>query len=116
MLTPKVAGATRDPDRAAGAKSGLSQTGPTWGPLRLTCSRAPAASWPPDNHVRVAGKTCILQSLRHEVGVGVVQFGHDPPIAVAVFTHAVRADPVLPRADAVIGETAELAVQALHRS
>lgn len=67
----------------------------------------------PYNNVTVAGKTGTLGSLRHEVGV--VQFDHDPPIAVAVFTHAARADPVLPRADAVIGDTARIAVQALRR-
>ncbi len=66
----------------------------------------------PYNNVLVSGKTGTLGSLRHEVGV--VQFVHDPPIAVAVFTQAARADPVLPRADAVIGETARLAVQALR--
>jgi len=35
-------------------------------------------------------------------------------MAVAVFTHAARADPVLPRADAVIGETARMAVSHLR--
>ena len=66
----------------------------------------------PYNNVHVAGKTGTLGSLRHEVGV--VQFGHEMPIAVAVFTQSARADPVLPRADAVIGEAARLAVQQLR--
>ncbi len=66
----------------------------------------------PYNNVRVAGKTGTLGALRHEVGI--VHFPDDRPLAVAVFTHAARADPVLPRADAVIGETARLAVSHLR--
>lgn len=66
----------------------------------------------PYTNVHIFGKTGTLGSLRHEVGV--VQFGHETPIAVAVFTQSARADPVLPRADAVIGETARLAVQPLR--
>ncbi len=62
--------------------------------------------------VRVAGKTGTLAAVRNEVGV--VQFDGERPVAVAVFTHAARADAVLPRADAVIGQTARLAVTDLR--
>lgn len=60
----------------------------------------------------VAGKTGTLGPLRHEVGV--VQHRHEPPIAVAVFTQAARADRQLPAVDAAIGAAARLAVASLR--
>jgi beta-lactamase class A len=62
--------------------------------------------------VRVAGKTGTLAAVRNEVGV--VQFDGERPVAVAVFTRAARAEAVLPRADAVIGQAARLAVTDLR--
>jgi beta-lactamase class A len=62
--------------------------------------------------VRVAGKTGTLAAVRNEVGV--VQFDGERPVAVAVFTRAARAEDVLPRADAVIGQAARLAVTDLR--
>ncbi|GAA3220315.1 serine hydrolase [Pseudonocardia petroleophila] len=61
---------------------------------------------------RVAGKTGTIGAVRNEVGV--VTFDGEHPVAVAVFTRAARADPVLPRADAVIGEAARIAVTDLR--
>ena len=62
--------------------------------------------------VRVAGKTGTLAAVRNEVGV--VQFDGERPVAVAVFARAARAEEVLPRADAVIGQAARLAVTDLR--
>jgi beta-lactamase class A len=62
--------------------------------------------------VRVAGKTGTLAAVRNEVGV--VQFEGERPVAVAVFTRAARAEELLPRADAVIGQAARLAVTDLR--
>jgi beta-lactamase class A len=62
--------------------------------------------------VRVAGKTGTLAAVRNEVGV--VQFDGERPVAVAVFTRAARAEEILPKADAVIGQTARLAVADLR--
>jgi beta-lactamase class A len=62
--------------------------------------------------VRVAGKTGTLGAVRNEVGV--VEFDGERPVAVAVFTRAARAEAVLPRADAVIGRAARLAVTDLR--
>lgn len=62
--------------------------------------------------VRVAGKTGTLAAVRNEVGV--VQFHGERPVAVAVFTRAARAEELLPRADAVIGQAARLAVTDLR--
>lgn len=62
--------------------------------------------------VRVAGKTGTLGPLRHEVGV--VEHRHEPPVVVAVFTTAARADRHLPRVDAAIGATARAAVTSLR--
>lgn len=64
--------------------------------------------------VRIAGKTGTLGPLRHEVAV--VQHRHEPPIAVAVFTEAARADPSQPRVDAAIGAVAADIVAALRSS
>ncbi|HYH30501.1 MAG TPA: serine hydrolase [Pseudonocardia sp.] len=69
------------------------------------------SGFPPDG-VRVAGKTGTLAALRNEIGV--VQFDGERPVAVAVFTRAARAEAVLPRADAVIGQAARLAVTDLR--
>ena len=66
----------------------------------------------PYDGVRVAGKTGTLGAVRNEVGV--VQFHGEAPVAVAVFTHAARADAALPLADRVIGDTARLAVTRLR--
>ncbi|MCO1656376.1 serine hydrolase [Pseudonocardia humida] len=66
----------------------------------------------PHPAVRVAGKTGTLGPLRHEVGV--VQYRGEPPVAVAVFTRAARAEVHLPAVDAVIGSTARVAVGALR--
>lgn len=62
--------------------------------------------------VAVAGKTGTLGALRHEVGV--ITHQHEAPVAVAVLTHAARADRHLPRVDAAIGATAYTAVTALR--
>jgi beta-lactamase class A len=62
--------------------------------------------------VRVAGKTGTLAAVRNEVGV--VQFDGERPVAVAVFTRAARAEEILPKADAVIGQAARLAVADLR--
>jgi beta-lactamase class A len=62
--------------------------------------------------VRVAGKTGTLAAVRNEVGV--VQFDGERPVAVAVFTRAARAEELVPRADAVIGQAARLAVTDLR--
>jgi beta-lactamase class A len=62
--------------------------------------------------VRVAGKTGTLAAVRNEVGV--VQFDGERPVAVAVFTRAARAEELLPRADAVIGQAARIAVTDLR--
>jgi beta-lactamase class A len=62
--------------------------------------------------VRVAGKTGTLAAVRNEVGV--VEFDGERPVAVAVFTRAARAEEMLPRADAVIGQAARLAVTDLR--
>ncbi|GAA1098415.1 serine hydrolase [Tsukamurella strandjordii] len=60
----------------------------------------------------IAGKTGTLGALRNEAGV--VTYPGERPVAVAVFTHAARNDPTLPRVDAAIGRVAALAVGALR--
>jgi len=70
-----------------------------------------AAGFPHDE-VRTYGRTGTLGALRHEVGV--VEFPGEIPVAVAVLTHAARADSVLPRAEAVIGQVANTAVSAIR--
>ena len=62
--------------------------------------------------VRVAGKTGTLAAVCNEVGV--VQFDGERPVAVAVFTRAARAEELLLRADAVIGQAARPAVTDLR--
>lgn len=60
----------------------------------------------------VAGKTGTLGALRNEAAV--IEYPGEHPVAVAVFTHAARNDPSLPRVDAAIGKAALLAVSALR--
>ncbi|WP_241385750.1 serine hydrolase [Rhodococcus sp. CH91] len=70
------------------------------------------ASGFPHRGVAVAGKTGTIGIIRNEVAV--VEFPGEYPIAVAVFTRAARADPVLPVVDAAIGEAARIAVTELR--
>ncbi|MCL2534450.1 MAG: class A beta-lactamase-related serine hydrolase [Nocardiaceae bacterium] len=67
----------------------------------------------PYSDVTVAGKTGTLGAVRNEVGV--IEFPDGDAFAVAVFTRAARADPLLPRADAAIGGAARAAVAELRR-
>jgi len=67
----------------------------------------------PHRGVTVAGKTGTIGVIRNEVAV--VEFPGEHPVAVAVFTHAARADPTLPVVDAAIAEAARIAVTALRR-
>lgn len=60
----------------------------------------------------VAGKTGTLAAIRNEIGV--VTFDEEYPVAVAVFTHAARADTAVPRADAAIAQAARRAVTVLR--
>ena len=62
--------------------------------------------------VRISGKTGTLGPLRHEVAV--VQHRREPPIAVAIFTEAARADSSQPRVDAAIGAVAADLVASLR--
>ncbi|MFG3099760.1 serine hydrolase [Streptomyces sp. NPDC048182] len=70
-----------------------------------------AAGFPFDD-VHVAGKTGTLPTLRHEVGV--VEYPDGGRYAVAVFTRTAHTAATLPRADAVIGTAARIAVDALR--
>ncbi|WP_084760018.1 serine hydrolase [Nocardia mangyaensis] len=67
----------------------------------------------PHRGVLVAGKTGTIGVIRNEVAV--VEFPGETPVAVAVFTRAARADPMLPVVDAAIGEAARIAVTELRR-
>ncbi|MFE6858195.1 serine hydrolase [Nocardia sp. NPDC057668] len=67
----------------------------------------------PHPTISVAAKTGTIGIIRNEVSV--IEFPSEPPIAVAVFTRAARADPVLPAADAAIAEAARIAVTDLRR-
>ncbi len=60
----------------------------------------------------IAGKTGTLGALRNEVAV--IAYPGEHPVAVAVFTHAARNDPSLPRVDAAIGAVAAIAVNTLR--
>ncbi len=62
--------------------------------------------------VVVAGKTGTLGAVRNEVGV--IEFPDGDAFAVAVFTRAARADALLPRADAAIGQAARTAIAELR--
>lgn len=70
------------------------------------------ASGFPFDDVRVHGKTGTLRTLRHEVGV--VEYPDGGRYALAVFTRAAATAITLPAADAAIGTTARLAVDALR--
>ncbi|MFD3591651.1 serine hydrolase [Nocardia sp. NPDC058640] len=67
----------------------------------------------PHRGVLVAGKTGTIGVIRNEVAV--IEFPGETPVAVAVFTRAARADPMLPAVDAAIGEAARIAVTELRR-
>ncbi|MFC4375069.1 serine hydrolase [Nocardia halotolerans] len=67
----------------------------------------------PHRGVLVAGKTGTIGVIRNEVAV--VEFPGEIPVAVAVFTRAARADPMLPVVDTAIGEAARIAVTELRR-
>lgn len=67
----------------------------------------------PYSDVIVAGKTGTLGAVRNEVGV--IEFPDGDAFAVAVFTRAARADALLPKADAAIGQAARVAIAALRR-
>ncbi|MEU5001820.1 serine hydrolase [Streptomyces sp. NPDC021622] len=70
------------------------------------------ASGFPFDDVHVAGKTGSLPTLRNEVGV--IEYPDGGRYAVAVFTRAAATAAVLPAADAVIGTTARIAVDAIR--
>ncbi|MFI1104805.1 serine hydrolase [Streptomyces melanogenes] len=70
------------------------------------------ASGFPFDDVHVAGKTGSLPTLRNEVGV--IEYPDGGRYAVAVFTRAASTAATLPPADAVIGTTARIAVEALR--
>ncbi|GAA4140742.1 serine hydrolase [Actinomadura keratinilytica] len=67
----------------------------------------------PYDDVRVSGKTGTLPTIRNEIGV--VEYPDGGRYAVAVFTRSLLPTAVLPQADAVIGTSARLAVEALRR-
>ncbi|WP_327087326.1 class A beta-lactamase-related serine hydrolase [Nonomuraea sp. NBC_01738] len=71
-----------------------------------------SAGFPYDD-VEVSGKTGSLPTLRNEVGV--VEYPDGGRYAVAVFTRAFSPAANQPRADAVIGTTAYMAVDHLRR-
>ncbi|MFE2145237.1 serine hydrolase [Streptomyces sp. NPDC059456] len=70
------------------------------------------ASGFPFDDVHVAGKTGSLPTVRNEVGV--IEYPDGGRYAVAVFTRAASPAATLPGADAVIGTTARIAVDALR--
>ncbi|RFU86568.1 serine hydrolase [Streptomyces triticagri] len=70
------------------------------------------ASGFPYDDVTVSGKTGTFGSMRHEAGV--VELADGSTYTAVVFTRAARADSTLPRADAVIGAAARVAVEALR--
>ncbi|MDX2404707.1 class A beta-lactamase-related serine hydrolase [Streptomyces microflavus] len=72
------------------------------------------ASGFPYDDVTVYGKTGTFGSMRHEAGV--VELADGSVYTAVVFTQAARADKKLPRADAVIGAVARVAVEELRRS
>lgn len=67
------------------------------------------ASGFPYDDVTVYGKTGTFGSMRHEAGV--VELADGSAYTAVVFTQAARADKKLPRADAVIGAVARVAVE-----
>lgn len=70
------------------------------------------ASGFPYDDVTVYGKTGTFGSMRHEAGV--VELADGSLYTAVVFTQAARADKKLPRADAVIGAVARVAVEELR--
>lgn len=70
------------------------------------------ASGFPYDDVTVYGKTGTFGALRHEAGV--VELADGSAYTAVVFTQAARADNKLPRADAVIGAAARVAVEELR--
>ncbi|RJL34701.1 serine hydrolase [Bailinhaonella thermotolerans] len=72
------------------------------------------ASGFPYDDVMVSGKTGTLPTIRNEIGV--VEYPDGGTYAVAVFTRSSSTAQTQPRADAVIGVAARLAVEALRRS
>ncbi|MDX6742995.1 serine hydrolase [Actinocorallia sp. A-T 12471] len=70
------------------------------------------ASGFPYDDVLVSGKTGTLPTLRNEIGV--VEYPDGGRYAVAVFTRSRSTAATLPRADAVIGTTARLAIHSLR--
>jgi beta-lactamase class A len=80
--------------------------------LRLQLCRHRLASGFPTDAAQVAGKTGTLLNLRSEIGV--VELSDRRRYAVAVFTRSHAATMTNPRADAVIGTAARLAVDHLH--
>ncbi|GAA2090632.1 serine hydrolase [Streptomyces albiaxialis] len=66
----------------------------------------------PYDDVKVSGKTGTFGAMRHEAGV--VELADGSTYTAVVFTQAARADSKLPRADAVIGAAARLAVEELR--
>jgi beta-lactamase class A len=81
--------------------------------LRLQVCRHRLGSGFPTDAVRLAGKTGNLLNLRGEIGVVELPDGHR--YAVAVFTRSNSAALTNPAAEAVIGRTARIAVDQLHR-
>ncbi|MCX5123733.1 serine hydrolase [Streptomyces sp. NBC_00347] len=70
------------------------------------------ASGFPFDDIHVSGKTGSLPTVRNEVGV--IEYPDGGRYAVAVFTRAANTAATLPLADAVIGTTARIAVDALR--
>jgi beta-lactamase class A len=66
----------------------------------------------PYDDVRVSGKTGTLPTVKNEIGV--VEYPDGGRYAVSVFTRSLLPVAVLPEADAAIGTTAHLAVEALR--
>jgi beta-lactamase class A len=70
------------------------------------------ASGFPFDDVRVSGKTGTMPGVRNEIGV--VEYPDGGRFAVAVFTRTDNPAMTLPQADAVIGRTGRIAVDALR--
>jgi beta-lactamase class A len=102
LLAALWTGQAASAEQTAFAKVLLSQRN---GPYRLR------AGFPHDA-IQLADKTGTLGSLRHDVGV--VEFPDRTAYAMAVFTRSARPDRLLPGVDAVIGQAARLAVDALR--
>ncbi|MEV0277286.1 serine hydrolase [Streptomyces sp. NPDC050610] len=78
---------------------------------RQAWSHRLASGFPYDD-VRVSGKTGTFGSMRHEAGV--IELPDGGAYTAVIFTQAARADNKLPRADAVIGAAARVAVEELR--